>query len=55
MDDSTFDYDRSDVSTMARRFPVRPMAPTTGHPGDVRFLAGAPERLQHAWDEGGRP
>jgi hypothetical protein len=55
MDDTTFDYDRGDVTTMARRYPVRPLAHVAAHPGDVRFLAGAPEPLQHAWDEGGRP
>ncbi len=55
MDDSTFDYDRDDVSTMAHRYPSRPLAHAQAHPGDVHFLAGVPEPLQHTWDEGGRP
>lgn len=55
MDDSTFEYDRSDVTTVARRYPCHRQAQPVGHPGDVAFLAGAPDVLQHAWDEGGRP
>ncbi len=53
MDDTTFEYDRSDVATVARRFPAHRLDQPAGHPGDVRFLSGADEFQQHAWDEGG--
>ena len=54
MDDSTFDFDTTAVTTASARFPARRLAPaavpvTTG----LAYLARPTEFGEHAWDESG--
>lgn len=56
MDDTTFEYDITQLVEASRRFPAHRREMPTGHPdADVSYLTTAPsaEFGRHAWDEGG--
>lgn len=57
MDDTTFDYETTDVAAGRARFPRRPLRATSAHERldlGTRVRRDATDFACHAWDESGR-